>query len=199
MTRKDKGIRELASYAFSIPPNGRPGNKSTGDWGIRKERNANRDAKTDSMVAFASFVHGTITPGCGCEECDSRRDLVMTLIYNKDLDVRKLGQAIYDGPSTSGTDWFNAKCPVCGASHSINGVFGTIMGERCYRRYACKRLNEILREMNVEPKRRAIHFNNNLYWVARNLPSIRKDHELLDEALTLADNLLTMSDYPSVR
>ena len=64
-----------------------------GEW-LGAERNGERRQRNDSLVALAEFIHGTITPGCGCEECDARRETVMSLIYNPNHDLVALDQAI---------------------------------------------------------------------------------------------------------
>lgn len=55
--------------------------RNMGEW-VGQEKNANRSSKSDCLIAIAWFVFGTITEGCGCEECDARRDMVMALIYD---------------------------------------------------------------------------------------------------------------------
>lgn len=189
---------ELNKWARYVAPRQRHGREhaveAMSDWGIRQERNADRSAKTDPLIAFATFVHGTITPGCGCEECDSRRDLVMTLIYNKDLDTEKLDRAVYDGPSTKGLDYNPDACRVCGRTHyGKSRVMNTEMNYGCYQRYMNRngrRLRLLLFKMHVAPKRRFIGSHRNLLWLAENLQIIRNDHELLGEALELVQVMI---------
>lgn len=64
-----------------------------GEW-VGEERNADRKQRNDALVALAEFIHGTITPGCGCEECYARRETVMALIYNPRIDAEALNRAI---------------------------------------------------------------------------------------------------------
>lgn len=184
--------RQWARYVAPRQRHGREhAVEAMSDWGIRAERNAGKSAKTDPLVAFATFVHGTVTPGCGCEECDSRRDLVMTLIYDKDIDTKKLNEAIYDGACTKDNSYTPDKCRVCGLSHQWSRrVMGTEMNSRCYRTNAQRRLHLLLLNMDVHPKRRVVGNYRNLVWLANNLRAIRTNHESLEEALELVQLLI---------
>ena len=46
-------------------------------------------------VALAKFVAGTITEGCGCDECLDRRELVTQLVMLRNqLNLRDLARAV---------------------------------------------------------------------------------------------------------
>lgn len=86
----------LREYAIEMtrPPRRTPESRTPlGEW-IGEERNAERKQRNDALIALAEFVYGTITPGCGCEECDARRETVMTLIYGKGVDAEAIDRAI---------------------------------------------------------------------------------------------------------
>lgn len=85
----------LREYAVEVTrPSQRSGESApTGEW-IGEERHADRRQRNDALIALAEFIHGTITPGCGCEECDARRETVMTLIYGKGVDALAIDEAI---------------------------------------------------------------------------------------------------------
>ena len=82
-------------YAVDVTRSARRSSESapTGEW-IGQERHADRQKRSDALIALAEFIHGTITPGCGCEECDARRETVMTLVYGKGVDALAIDEAI---------------------------------------------------------------------------------------------------------
>lgn len=46
-------------------------------------------------VALARFIAGTITEGCGCDECLNRRDMVTTLVMGRnDINMTALAKAV---------------------------------------------------------------------------------------------------------
>jgi hypothetical protein len=90
--------RALREYAVSMTrPTTRTNTASApiGEW-IGEVRKGQRGQRNDALVALAEFVHGTITPGCGCEECDARRETVMTLVYGVGVDGEAIDRAITD-------------------------------------------------------------------------------------------------------
>jgi hypothetical protein len=89
-------FRRFAAEQVSMT-NGDDVENPTGEW-VGTESNRARGERNDALVALASFVFGTITPGCGCEECDARRETVMTLIYGKSVDAGAIDDAIQPVP-----------------------------------------------------------------------------------------------------
>lgn len=90
------GRHTLHDYAVAVTKPARQTAESRtpmGEW-IGQERHAERRKSNDALVALAEFIYGTITPGCGCEECDARRETVMTLIYGKGVDAEAIDEAI---------------------------------------------------------------------------------------------------------
>lgn len=92
-------FKELSHQSCLVAKVGHSGAVLLGEW-MGQERNADRSARTDPFIAMAQFIYGTITPGCGCEECYSRRQTVMTLIYTHDLDMEAFNQGIFPTPPT---------------------------------------------------------------------------------------------------
>lgn len=89
-------VVSLRDYAVAMtrPASRTPESRTPlGEW-IGQERNGDRQKRSDALVALAEFVYGTITPGCGCEECDARRETVMTLVYGRGVDAEAIDRAI---------------------------------------------------------------------------------------------------------
>lgn len=48
-------------------------------------------------VALARFIAGTLTDGCACDECLSRRDLITTLVMGRNtINMTALANAVAD-------------------------------------------------------------------------------------------------------
>jgi hypothetical protein len=107
------GFREYVDERVVLP-NGNDVENPTGEW-IGTESNRERGERNDALVALASFVFGTITPGCGCEECDARRETVMTLIYGKDVNASAIDDAIQ--PVNPASMYDGVPCRWCGNLH----------------------------------------------------------------------------------
>jgi len=86
-------LRDYAVAMTSRPRRTAESRTPLGEW-VGQERNAERKQRNDALIALAEFIYGTITPGCGCEECDARRETVMTLIYGKGVDGEAIDRAI---------------------------------------------------------------------------------------------------------
>lgn len=165
-----------------------------GDWGVREEKNADRNLKNDSLVALASFVRGTITKGCGCEECDARRDLITTLIYKKDLDLNSIDQAVFDESKASKDRWAlpTTRCRVCGIAHTYaKQVAGTEMTDKCREKYLIKKLHDLLVDLKVPPIRRTADKYETVRWVRKNIIQIRGGDDRAYEALEIAESIDT--------
>ena len=170
------------------------GARILGDWGVREEKNADRNLKNDPLVALAAFVQGTITKGCGCEECDARRDLITTLIYEKDLDLNGIDQAVFDESKASKDRWAlpTTKCRVCGIKHHYTSqVAGTEMTAGCREKYLIKKLHDLLVDLKVPPIRRTSDKYETVRWVRKNIIQVRGDDARAYEALEIAEAIDT--------